>query len=151
MCKQTLMGFWQKFFIFHRCDIMNSALFTLGPQKQFWALKMLLTHEYLHLVPQHALVTSTFETQKWWKLCCCRRNVNDLLVRNPFCTIIFALCLLRCCEQKLSLTNALGYDARPILWVDHPVVILQCVHGLQNWAYASYVVVDLCVAYELGS
>ena len=46
-------------------------------------------------------------------------------------------------------TNSLGSDATAILRADDPVVVLECVHGLQNGAHTADVVVDLGVTDEV--
>ena len=52
--------------------------------------------------------------------------------------------------NKSLLTHPLGNDATSVLWADHPVVVLQGVHGLQNGRHTTDVGVDLSVIDKLG-
>lgn len=53
-------------------------------------------------------------------------------------------------RSAVALTQALWYDAALGTRIDNPIVILQCMHCLQDGADAPHVAVDLSIAEELG-
>ena len=54
-----------------------------------------------------------------------------------------------CVCHRQALTNALGYNAAAVGWVNHPVVVLDCMQSLNDGAHTANVTVDLCVIDEL--
>ena len=51
--------------------------------------------------------------------------------------------------HRLRLTSALGHNATAVGWVDHPVIVLDCVQGLNDRAHTANVAVDMSVVNEL--
>ena len=68
-------------------------------------------------------------------------------------TVRYQLCLYQaiadCVYYPCPLTDPLGRDPAAVLGVDDPVVVLECVHGLEHGAYPPDRVIDQSVVQEL--
>jgi len=52
-------------------------------------------------------------------------------------------------NHRKRLTDALGYNATAVGWVDNPIVVLDGVQRLNDGAHSANVIVDLCIVDEL--